>query len=58
MIFFAVGDDVVEVMVGPVEELVQDREEGVAAVGEDVLDARRHLGIDGAVHQPVGLQAA
>ena len=53
----AVGDDVVEVVVGPIHQLAQEGHEALGAVGEAVFHPWRHLGIDFAAHQAVGLQA-
>ena len=58
IVFLAVGYDVVEVVVGPVKQLLHDGHEAATTVGEGVLHARRHLGIDSAAHKPVGLEAA
>ena len=58
VILLAVRHDVVQVVVGPIDELAHQGQERAAALGESVFDTRRHLGIDGAAHQTVGLQTA
>ena len=43
---------------GPTDELLKGGDERLASVGETVLHARRHLGVNGARDQPVGFHLA
>ena len=41
---------------GPTDELLKGRDERLAGVGETILHARRHLGIDLSPHEMACLQ--
>ena len=45
-----------EVRFGPADELLKGRDERLAGVGETILHARRHLGIDLSPHEMTCLQ--